>query len=64
MEPDSSLGIAMCYRLDSQGTGFPLQAGARNFSFLHNVQTAPGDHAASYPMDTGGGFPGGKEVVT
>jgi hypothetical protein len=31
---------------------FPAEA--RGFSLLHNVQTGPGAHPASYPMDTGG----------
>jgi hypothetical protein len=29
-------------------------------SLLHVVQTGFGVHPASYPMDTGGSFPGGK----
>jgi hypothetical protein len=30
------------------------------FSLLRVVQTGSGAHPASYPMDTGGSFPGGK----
>jgi hypothetical protein len=29
------------------------------FSLLHSVQTDSGVHPASYPMATGGSFPGG-----
>jgi hypothetical protein len=32
----------------------------QDFSPLHLVQTGSGAHPASYPMDTGGAFPGGK----
>jgi hypothetical protein len=32
----------------------------QEFSLLHNVQTDTGAHPASYPMGTGGSFPGGK----
>jgi len=34
--------------------------GAGNFSLHHHVQNGPGAHPVSYPMDTGGSFPGGK----
>jgi hypothetical protein len=30
------------------------------FPLLHSVQTDSGAHQASYPMGTGGSFPGGK----
>jgi hypothetical protein len=42
------------------GVRFP--AGTRDSSLLHNVHTDPGAHPASYPMGTGGCFPGGKAV--
>jgi hypothetical protein len=32
----------------------------KNFSPHHRVQTDSGPHSASYPMGTGGSFPGGK----
>jgi hypothetical protein len=35
-------------------------AGARDFSLLYSVQTGHEAHPASYPMGTGGSFPGGK----
>jgi hypothetical protein len=37
-------------------------AGAIEFSLLRSVQTGSGAHQASYAMDTGGSFPGGKEA--
>jgi hypothetical protein len=40
------------------GVRFPVGAG--NFLLLHRVQTGSGAHRASYPMGTGGYFPGGK----
>jgi len=45
------------------GVRLPVEAG--NFSLLHRVQTGSGDHPASYPMgSTGGYFPGGKAAGT
>jgi hypothetical protein len=32
----------------------------QDFSLLHSVQTGSGVHPASYPMGTGGYFPGSK----
>jgi hypothetical protein len=32
------------------------------FFLLHSVQTSSGTHPASYPMGTGGSFPGSKAV--
>jgi hypothetical protein len=49
---NSSVGIAMRYELDSQGSIFV--AGARDFSLVHSVQTSPWAHPASYPTGTGG----------
>jgi hypothetical protein len=37
------------------GAGFPT---GRDFSLLHNVQTGSGAYPASYPVGTGGDFPG------
>jgi hypothetical protein len=49
---DSSVGIA---------TGWTAgRAGARDFQFLHSVQTGSGAHPTSYSMGTGGSFLGGK----
>jgi hypothetical protein len=35
---------------------------SQKFSFLHVVQTGSGVHPASYPMGTGGSFPGDKAI--
>jgi hypothetical protein len=53
---DSS--VNMVTRLRAAGFRFP--AGTGNFSLHHRVQTGSGAHLASYPMGTGGSFPGGK----
>jgi hypothetical protein len=46
---DSLVGTATGYGLDGQG-----------YSLLHIVQTGSAAQPASYPMTTGGTFPGGK----
>jgi hypothetical protein len=48
------------YGLDNRGSRvrFPEEAG--NSSLHHRVQAGSGTHPASYPMGTGGSFPGGK----
>jgi hypothetical protein len=38
-----------------------VPTGAGNFSLHHRVQTGSGAYPASYPMDTRGSFPGGRE---
>jgi hypothetical protein len=55
------------YRLNSSPVGVATGWKARvrfpavqDFSFLHSVQTGSGTQPASYPMGTGGSFPGGK----
>jgi len=53
---DCSVGISTGCRLDDRGLG----SGAGNFSLLHRVQTGSEARPASYPMGTGGSFPGGK----
>jgi hypothetical protein len=57
---DSSVGIALGYGLDDRGSRVRLPAGAGNFSLHHRVQNGSGAHPTSYPMGTGGSFPGGK----
>jgi hypothetical protein len=57
---DSSGGIALGYGLDDRGSRVRFLAGAENFSLHHRVQNGFGAHPASYPMGTGGSFPGGK----
>jgi hypothetical protein len=54
---DSSVGIALDYGLDDQGS---IPAWAGNFSLHHHVQNGSGAHPSSYPMGTMGSFPGGK----
>jgi hypothetical protein len=56
---DSVVGIATGYGLDDQGVGVRVPVG-QEFSILHVVQTGFGVHPTSYPMGTGGSFPGGK----
>jgi hypothetical protein len=57
---DSSVGIALGYRLDDRGSRVRFPAGAGNFSLHHSVQNGSGSHPASYPMGVTGCFPGGK----
>jgi hypothetical protein len=56
----SSVGIALSYGLDDWGSRDQFPARAWNFSLHHRVQNGSGDHPASYPMGTGGAFPGVK----
>jgi hypothetical protein len=62
MERDSSVGIALGYRLDDRGARVRFPAGAGNFSFHYRVQNGSGAHPASYPMGTTVSFPRGKAV--
>jgi len=48
------------YGLDDRMIVFRIPAGAGSFSLRHRVQTGSGACPTSYPMDTGGSFPGGK----
>jgi hypothetical protein len=57
---DSSVGIALGYRLDDRGSRVRFPAGAGNYSLHHRVQNGSGAHPASYPMGTRRSFPGGK----
>jgi hypothetical protein len=57
---DSSVGIALGYGVDDQGSRVRFLAGAGNFSLHHRVQNGSGAHPASYPMGIRGPFPGGK----
>jgi hypothetical protein len=57
---NSSVGIATDYELDDRVIGVGILAGAGIFSLLHRVQNGSGAHIASYPVGTGGSFPGGK----
>jgi hypothetical protein len=46
--------------LHDRGFRVRFLLGAGNFSLHHRVQTGSGADPASYPMFTGGYFPGGK----
>jgi hypothetical protein len=56
---DSSVGIELGYGLDVWGSRVRFSAGAGNFSLHHRFQNGSGAHPTSYPMGTGGSFPGG-----
>jgi hypothetical protein len=58
-KPDSAVGIATSYWLDDRGVGVRVPVG-QEFSLLHVVQTGSEVHPTSYPMGTGGSFPGDK----
>jgi hypothetical protein len=57
---DSSVAIALGYRLDDRGSRVRFPAGAGNFSLHHRVQNGSGAHPASYPMGSRCSFPGVK----
>jgi hypothetical protein len=57
---DSSVGIVHGYGPDDRGSRVHFPAEAGNFSLHHRVQNGSGAHPASYPMRTGGSFPGGE----
>jgi hypothetical protein len=57
---DSSVGVALGYRLDDQSYRVRFPAGAGNFSLHHCVQNVSGAHPASCPMGTRGSFLGGE----
>jgi hypothetical protein len=56
------VGIALGYGLDDWGSRVRFPTRAANFSLHHRVQNGFGAHPPSYPMGTGGSFPGGKAV--
>jgi hypothetical protein len=60
---DSSVGIAMGYGLEVRGSRVRFPVEAENFSLRHRVQNGSGAHPPSYPISTGGSFPGGKAAV-
>jgi hypothetical protein len=49
---DSSVGIALGYRLDDWDSRVRFPAGTGDFSLHHHVQNGSGAHPASYPMGT------------
>jgi hypothetical protein len=46
--------------LDDWGSRVRVPEEAGNFFLHHRIQNGSGAHTASYPMGTGGAFPGGK----
>jgi hypothetical protein len=57
---DSSVDIALGYRLDDRGSTVRLPAGAGNFSLRHRFKNGSGAQPASYPMGARGSYPGVK----
>jgi hypothetical protein len=55
-----SVGKALGYGLDDRGSRVRFPAAAGNFSLHHRIQKGSGAHPASYPVGTGGSFPGDK----
>jgi hypothetical protein len=57
-------GAAVAQSVKCLTTGWKIgvrsPTGAEDFSSSPCVQTGSGAHPASYPIDTGGPFPGGK----
>jgi hypothetical protein len=56
----SSGSIVSDYVLDDQAIKVRSPTGAEDFSSSPCIHTSSGAHPASYPMGTGGPFPGGK----
>jgi hypothetical protein len=56
----SSGSIVSDYGLDDRAIEIRSPTGAGDFSSSPCIQTGSGAHPASYPMGTGGSFPGGK----
>jgi hypothetical protein len=52
--------IATGYKLDDRSSSIRFPARARNFSLLHRGQTGCGFQPVSYPVGSGGSFPGVK----
>jgi hypothetical protein len=58
MSRDSSVDTATGYGMEDRGFGVRVPEGSRIFSTSSRL--ALGVHPTSYPMGTGGSFPGGK----
>jgi hypothetical protein len=56
----SSGSVVSDYGLDDRAIEVRSPTGAEDFSSSPCVQTGSGAHPASYPVGTGGSFPGGK----
>jgi hypothetical protein len=60
MKKEAHLAYWLGYGLDDQRVWVWFPTWARDFSFLHNVQTGSGAHLSSYTKGTGDCFWGGK----
>jgi hypothetical protein len=60
VSPSSPGIIVSDYGLDDRAIEVRSPTGAEDFSSSPCVQTGSRGHSASYPMGTGGPFPGGK----
>jgi hypothetical protein len=60
MSCGSSGSIVSCLRAGRSGDQGSIPDRGRVFVFSPCVQTGSGAHPTSYPMGTGGSFPGGK----
>jgi hypothetical protein len=58
------VGIENGYELVDRIIGVQFPVGAGNFTFRHRVQTGSGAYPDSYPVSTGGSFPGSKAAGT
>jgi len=56
----SSVSLVSGYRLDDRATRVRFPAKGKCFSSILCVQTGSAAHQISYPVVTGGHFPGGK----
>jgi hypothetical protein len=56
----SSVSIVSDYGLDDRAIEVRSPTGAEDFSFSTCIQTGSEAHPVSYPMGTGGPFPGGN----
>jgi hypothetical protein len=61
---DSSVDIALGYRLDDRGSRVRFPSRAGNISLHHRVQNGSGAHSATCLMGTRGSFPRGKAAGT
>jgi hypothetical protein len=59
MSRDNSVSIATATGWTTEGSEFESRKG-QEFCLLYVVQTGSGVHRTSYPMGTGGSFPGSK----
>jgi hypothetical protein len=57
-QENSSVSIVTRLRIGRLENWVLFPAGTRDFSELHSIQTGTGAHPASYPIGTGGSFPG------